>query len=851
LLSFISGVIAAIVAIVQFIVPDALVILLVSSLSESHSGVTWSAVGRILSNSNWPLYLRSDQTASQNVPRWVNIIVWVKPLTLSLIAVAAIVTPIGLYETIEASKDLKSATFFYIPDKGPMGLGTSVSNDLEFSRICGSLRNKFVCPGSSGFIIHSRKGATKFIKSKGVDYKIPHKLTELYQSGLTSQSRTVSSFFDIQSRRFRVATKSFGSSTYLVDVYRQLGTLILDDKIQAVEGLVVDTRHPKVGFRNHTAPTSVRYGAEWEEDLLFLEPETKCVDVNISLEATSVSDHVTMQNTDLFGLVDNGGFVNMNITSPWQARTGKHNWYDDTQENPALDRRAQAMGWSMNVFLAYFFNVTKPGEREAYVDSQINKRFPIRVNSDLISMKQIALMRTYDTLMSVNYSLGAVGLNQSLGRNTQVDFWPNPFAISSSNFTDLAELCEGFGPTFDGKANMTNIQVKCGLMVGAAQPSSGEGRFRSSLGWWKFPIYSCVSTTKATIKTVRFRFNATNNNPEPMKDLEVLDIADKVYSSRNEMPLWGVEDANMSIVDVTPLWGLIDPSRENSLNLSTVRAERLYLPAGQPADDIGQYPSARDDSYLPAITGPSRAWARVYRDFVSGAGLVDYSGKGGFALYNKWVELSQTAEGAAQILNLIFTDYAANDLVGTRSQLTAPNLSPNPKRDDIRPGKVPVHLYQRVIRYRWIYGIPAFLSFLVVSFILFGAIVALLTGRGSISRVKHYLWNLSAGRILAAFIYPGSSHMYSDTKEWTRVVGSNNITLSRDDRPQGDVLVTAAEVGSGHGAVIMSYHRVPRHEPMKVVTSDIIELRSASESMTSVSGDDESSASSTDAMISR
>jgi hypothetical protein len=852
LLSFVSGAIAAIVATVQLIVPDALVILLVSLLSESHSGVTWSAVGRVLSNSNWPMFLRSDQTASQNVPRWVNLVIWVKPLTLSLIAVAAIVTPIGLYETIEASKDLESAAFFYIPDKGPMGLGTPLRSELGFSRVCGeSDPIHQVCPGSSGSTKHSvnERGRVNSSTAEGLDYRIPHKLTELYQSGLTSQSPTVSSFFDIQARLFKVLVdKSFGNSTYLIDVYRHLGTFILDDKIQAVEGLVVDTQHPKIGFRNHTAPTNVQYGAEWEEDLLFLEPETKCVDVNISLqlEISPPSVHTMLRTAHL---VDKGGFANMNITSPWPAWMMKKGWYGNTQENPALDWRAQAIGWSMNVLLAYFFNVTKPGEREAYMNSQVGKLFPVNVSYDSNPTKEIEVTRTYYTLVGntmppPNYKETVAPMDTH-----PFFFWPNPFNISELHFTLLPELCDGIGPTFDHKANMTTIQVMCGLMVGAAHPIRGEKTLIPQLGtMWEYPIYSCASTTKASIKNVRFRFNSTNNDAEPMKDLEVLDIVDKVYSNRNEMPLWGVEDANMRIDDVDPLWGLIDPSWKTSVNLSIVRAERLYLPAGRA---LTESPSSDGSDFIPAITGPAKAWARVYKGLDT-SGDVDYSGKGGLALYNKWDKLSQTAEGAAQILNLIFTDYAANNLVGTRSQLTPTNRLPNLKRDDkIRPGEVPVRLYHRVIRYRWVYGIPAVLSLLVVAFIFVGAIVALLTGRGSIKFIKHYLWNLSAGRILTTFIYPGSSHMYSNTKEWIRVVGANNIIISHDGRPQGGFPVNTAEVGSGHGAVRTSYHRLPRHEPAKVVTNDAIELRSASESMKSVLDYDESRASSTDAVISR
>jgi hypothetical protein len=280
------------------------------------------------------MFLRSDQTAFRNVSWWINLVIWAKPLILFLIAVAAIVTPIGLYEEIEVSKDLNHVKFFQIPDKGPMGVGTLPRNDLGFSRLCTDDDWKpHSCPDGNG-------------SSGSGDYRISRQLIELYQSGLTSQSPTVSSFFDIQARLYQIkVNKTQNNLSYLQDVYRSLTTLILDDRLQVVEGLVVDTQRPKIGFRRHTAPIKVQYGAEWDEDLLFLEPKTKCIDLNISVLFDPSEPYAHR-------LVDKGGFVNMNMTNPWEE-----GWYDDIQQNPALERRAQATGWSLNFLLASYFNM--------------------------------------------------------------------------------------------------------------------------------------------------------------------------------------------------------------------------------------------------------------------------------------------------------------------------------------------------------------------------------------------------------------------------------------------------------------------------------------------------------------
>jgi hypothetical protein len=52
-------------------------------------------------------------------------------------------------------------------------------------------------------------------------------------------------------------------------------------------------------------------------------------------------------------------------------------------------------------------------------------------------------------------------------------------------------------------------------------------------------MYTCASSTKATIKDVHFRFNASNGNG--LKRLQVLNVSDKFYPNYSSMPLWGVE----------------------------------------------------------------------------------------------------------------------------------------------------------------------------------------------------------------------------------------------------------------------------------------------------------------------
>ena len=204
-IGYVSGMIAAAVAIAQFVVPNALALILVATLTDRHSAVTWSVAGRSLSNTHWPLFLRSDQTASQHVSRRVLFIAWATPLALLCIAVAAIVTPMGLYETITASQDLAATAFSYVQDRGPLGLGTAPRTGLGLSRSCGRDLAAKVCPGSTGSRNITRDETWINGTSENWEYRLPHDLAELYQSGLTSQQSTVSSFFDIEARLYNIA----------------------------------------------------------------------------------------------------------------------------------------------------------------------------------------------------------------------------------------------------------------------------------------------------------------------------------------------------------------------------------------------------------------------------------------------------------------------------------------------------------------------------------------------------------------------------------------------------------------------------------------------------------------------
>ncbi|KAL4865247.1 hypothetical protein BDV12DRAFT_175013, partial [Aspergillus spectabilis] len=50
----------------------------------------------------------------------------------------------------------------------------------------------------------------------------------------------------------------------------------------------------------------------------------------------------------------------------------------------------------------------------------------------------------------------------------------------------------------------------------------------------------------------------------------------------------------------------------------------------------------------------------------SRSGLMDYAGEGNLAKSRRWSTLSRSAESMTTVLNLVWTDYVANAVVGTK-----------------------------------------------------------------------------------------------------------------------------------------------------------------------------------------
>lgn len=311
--------------------------------------VSRSVAGRAIQNSCWPTILAADTAACRDVRRRIVFITYFSTFVLILIAVAGVVTPLGLYDGIFLG-DTVQKEFHYVRDTSPMGYGTQPGNSLEFiTRTC-ALLFRVPRPDTNGTVDNT------------IGYvSLPDSLNllDLFGSGTREYNNTVSNIWDIQWRQYQIR-KHMNGVRFFVGTFRQLQSLVLNNAVEPREGLIVNTEEGGIGFRNHTMPLGLRHGATWSEDLLFIEPKTQCVDLNITLD----------RDTSGQWLTDRGGFANLSRNEPFYERA-------DPQANPDLWGRAYKAAWLHNYYIMLRFNLTNPvSESLSYMNSQIGERFP-------------------------------------------------------------------------------------------------------------------------------------------------------------------------------------------------------------------------------------------------------------------------------------------------------------------------------------------------------------------------------------------------------------------------------------------------------------------------------------------
>lgn len=232
-------------------------------------------------------------------------------------------------------------------------------------------------------------------------------------------------------------------------------------------------------------------------------------------------------------------------------------------------------------------------------------------------------------------------------------------------------------------------------------------------------------------------------------------------------------------------------------------------------------------SEIESANNPGAEFAAFALDLVytmgSSTSPVDYSGKANLAMYKKWQELSKTSETSTRIFNLIWTDIAADMVVGTKSLQT--HGSSMRICNDTAVEKIktpPVITYTRCIKYNYVYGIPAFLTLVLFTLATLSSILLALFTGAKPSTMRTFLQHTSAGRFLtlqsqasqsSQSSYGGHSpslhddgYSNSPRKIWVKGVGKELFTLGADGWIKNAQLVYGHE-GKEGGSV--AYARVP------------------------------------------
>jgi hypothetical protein len=311
---------------------------------------------------------------------------------------------------------------------------------------------------------------------------------------------------------------------------------------------------------------------------------------------------------------------------------------------------------------------------------------------------------------------------------------------------------------------------------------------------WTQQLYTCASGMKASVKTVTFSSNVTNHTTS-LSNLRVLSVQSKNYT-QDTLPSWGIEKVDgYNVEEIDLFWGLVNESQVDSSNFDTRRAAELYLPAANHKVTFGHiYDSFAAGQAFAASWNSVYEYAAAVRgvaiDFIpryfSGPTAVivtdtilncSFSGENNYGLTLKYRELSKGPEGAAKILNLIWTDLAAFTTVGTKTGFetgTQPSL-PTTKRSAAQPailGQRDVHRRVRIIEYKDIrYAIPAFI---VGGLSVLGAVCAILFGILGIvpwRLLKHFINQASMGRTATQLMEPEAAAPTATTKEWSETAG--------------------------------------------------------------------------------
>lgn len=359
------------------------------------------------------------------------------------------------------------------------------------------------------------------------------------------------------------------------------------------------------------------------------------------------------------------------------------------------------------------------------------------------------------------------------------------------------------------KTKLNNTYVACNLVRGVPRRlNEGQSMVFEDNSTWSAPMYTCASAVKATIKTVTFFHNGTSDD---LRNLIVQDIKDKEYSREEDMPLWGYEDWDYTFQQYQPIWGLVHPAYEGFEHVQTLQAPSLYM-IGSLEDALvklnldPKYPSTN----LPGSIVPIAAMTTIATNSksTSGSTTFDFSGKDSMSLWLKWGQLSQSAEQISSIIELLWTDLASSAVVGTKGILGSRNAHPD------EAARIGVRQTVHKVKYRWAFGIPAFIVALIMCLIFLAVIVSAVLGQSSIAAMTHRLKQVSLGRAITTVLSPQTSSFLQSPKEWGEMNAEKVLDLGTGSLPSGrEVEQQVQQVPAGSNGHYSAVPPQPAYSP--------------------------------------
>ncbi|KAJ6439225.1 arylsulfotransferase protein [Purpureocillium lavendulum] len=781
----VSGLIALGNTIVAFTVPLLLAILLVRHYDTSISAATWSVLGRQLHSTPWPSFFRADSVVTKHVHWTVSTAAYLKLALALLGVVCSVVTPLGLGDQIRSASN-RDAPFDYVPDLSSFGISTMNRPDMPLSRDC--IITSAFCPGAivPGSVINQDGGNVSANPTHTATTRVPGNITTMFRSA--SSNSTVASILDIHYRSWMPYTSEYFDEhkPYVRGQFVHLDYLLTRDSIVLVEGLIADMKSGGVGFRNHSAPQGLPLGGEWDEDILWIEPEISCVNTNLSYElilADARNPHNFSVPIRSIGLVDDGGLSNLRLGNPYT------NWPNLTYASPDVRLRASRSAWLNNFLTAFTYNMTNATTAEFGLNVTEGHRYPIKDIPTFISAQGVQTTSLGGRLLNLPF-VTTTRDGWSIGNRTITSVKDDPYWFAVGLFTELDGRCSG---RYNDASLTMDHNVECGYLFAApSRVDGGEPLFQEPGSKWKMPIYTCAGAVKATVKTVSF----TTNGTVSLASLTVREVKDKQYKSPADYPLWAMEDwwhSGYEGAYAAPLWGIVDGSYQGTPGYNFSRAPSLYLPY-----TYYDLTWKGNTGPLDMLAGPvapygilGQVLSDVFSDYALNKNIPRYSGTDSGALRTKWRKLSQKPEDVETLLRLVWTDMMASATVGTVGTTVGGNKSVRRSQETkATDGALSrrVTIFERSVTYDMRYAIPALLFLASWALLLLAASITATRNGHLLQRLKQLLNHTSVGRVAIGMADKGNRDLLRlSTRDWLDAVGHIPLRLWMDPESYDEV----------------------------------------------------------------